>query len=100
VVELAAGGDDVRARRQQRAHLVQAAGGGHVQHAVSAKRQDLVPVGRREHPGGRHPAQVAGVLPRLGGRRDVHPGQFKTGVLDDAAQRAGADVPGRPLDHP
>jgi hypothetical protein len=47
--------------------------------------------------GGDHVAPDASsahlVLARLGGRGDVHPGEGQLRMVDDAAQRSGADVP-------
>ena len=59
-----------------------------------------MPVGGREHARRLLAAQRAGVDPRLRGVVHQHAGQLELRVPDDLAQRAGADVAGRPLDDP
>ena len=66
MLELTAGGDDVRARREDGAHLVKVTFGGHVEHAVRAEREDLADVAGGGHPGRRQAAQFAGVPAGLG----------------------------------
>jgi hypothetical protein len=97
--QLTARADDVRARLEERDHVVDVELARHVQHAIRWQRVDRRSVGGSRHPDGTFAAQHTGVDAVL--RRVVHEhaDELELGVADHLAQRATPDVPGRPLDH-
>ena len=97
MVECAAGGDDVDARREQPTQLVKVERIRHVEHTVRAEFDDLLDAGRGVYARGFPAAQLAGVTARLLRPVDVDTGEGHVRVFDDRLQRAGSKGPCGPL---
>lgn len=99
MVNRAAGCDDVDARREQPAQLVETERVRHVEHTVRCEFDDLIDAGSGRYPGRCPAAQFTGIAARLVVSVYIDTGEGHVRVFDDGAQRAGADRPGGPLHH-
>ena len=94
----AAGRDDVRSRLEERDHVVEVDRARHVEHAVRAERVDRRAIRGRLHADRLLAAQRSRVDAFLRRVVDEQADEIERRVPDHLAQRAGADVAGRPLD--
>ncbi len=108
--QVAARGDDVGARPEERDHVVHqlvlgeagpglalAGGPGHVDDAVRPEGQDRGAIGRGQDAGRALAAQLAGIDAVLGVVVDADAHQVEARVADDLAQSSQSGVAGRPL---
>ncbi len=96
--ELASRRHDVLARLQQRNHVVEVEGAGHVQDAVRVDLAHRITVVGGDDPDRRFAAQLTGIQPDFRGVEDQHADQIEARVADHFPQRARPDVAGGPLD--
>jgi hypothetical protein len=97
VIELHPRGGHVDAVLEQPADHVDLGLVRHVDDAVGPGCDDRLDVLRRDHPGRRDTAEIAGVLARLGARIDAAANQIEPRMLDDRTQRVEPDIARAPL---